>query len=139
VDVNEVVARVRKLLAHGDELGGFHADDDTGNMVDRGDLRALCDAVSGLQSAHADICERYTVALRENAELKESVERALAAHKVLTQQYTLALREVADQWKTERDALREAVEYVIECDDSKWVQYFKDELAAIDRGVSDAS
>jgi hypothetical protein len=77
---------------------------------------------------------------REDARaLLEALERALAAHKVLTEQYTLSLREVADQWKNERDALREAVEYVIDCDDSKWVQYFKDELAAIDRGVSDAS
>ena len=45
-----------------------------------------------------------------------------------------------DRVTAERDALREAIEYVVDCDDSKWVQYFRDELEALDaaRGASDA-
>ena len=35
--------------------------------------------------------------------------------------------------RSERDALREAIEYVVDCDDSKWVEYFKAELAEIAR------
>ena len=74
MDVNEVIEAVRLYLVD-------HAEAPDDQAVDRtamesftfAHLRALVDAVSGLESAHADICERYTVALRENAKMAEAL------------------------------------------------------------------
>ena len=70
MDVTGALNRTRAYVADGDAAGLVQI------TVYREDARALLDALEHWQSAHADICERYTVVLRENVRLLKAVSDA---------------------------------------------------------------
>lgn len=81
-ETGEAVGRVRGTLDSGDRMGGFHASDDTGNTVRRGDLRTLLAALARVTEELS--AARHELALSESMRTQALDDLAFADERALT-------------------------------------------------------